>query len=190
MLPREPAVLGADRARRVPWKNGCGSTLEVASDAASPGEAWTWRLSIADVPARAPFSEFPGVDRAIACLEGEGMRLLHNGAWIAVPRLGVAYTFAGEDAVVGEPEGEGVRDVNLMVRRDRWRAEMRLVRSGDHRATAPLVVVHAAGRDSVAIQCGGADGTLAPGATLVAGGEVDVSAANGLVVVVGLLWPR
>jgi len=183
-------VLGADRARRVPWKNGLGSTLEIASDAASPGEAWTWRLSIADVPARAPFSELPGVDRAIACLEGEGMRLLHEGAWIAVPRAGVAYAFAGEDAVLGDPVGEGVRDVNLMVRRDRWRAEMRLVRSGHDGATAPLVIVHAAGRESVAIRCGPMDGTLAPGATLVAGGEVDVRAADGLPFVLGLLWPR
>jgi environmental stress-induced protein Ves len=43
-------ILPPEHARRVPWKNGRGSTLELATDATAPGEPWTWRLSIADVP--------------------------------------------------------------------------------------------------------------------------------------------
>ena len=49
-------LLAPAASRRVPWKNGLGVTLEVATDAVSAGGEWTWRLSIADVPSRAPFS--------------------------------------------------------------------------------------------------------------------------------------
>src|SRR6185503_331887 len=99
-------------------------------DAAVPGGEWTWRLSIADVTAAAPFSSFPGVDRFLACLEGPGLRVTRNGKPILIPSEGEAFGFAGEEAVSGEPLGPGVRDVNLMLRRDRWRGRMIVSRGG------------------------------------------------------------
>ncbi|MDD5305274.1 MAG: HutD family protein [Elusimicrobia bacterium] len=167
-------------SRRVPWKNGLGSTLEVATDAAAPGGDWTWRLSIADVPSRAAFSAFPGIDRFIACLTGPGLTLERAGARAPVPREGDALAFPGEEAVTGEPLGPGVRDANLMLRRDRWRGRMTLARGRDLTLDAPLVLVHAP-EDSPALRADAAEGAceIPPGGTLVASGRVTVAGAPG-----------
>lgn len=167
-------------SRRVPWKNGLGAALEVAADAAAPGGEWTWRLSIADVPSRAAFSLFPGIDRFIACLSGPGLELEGDGARRAVPREGEALAFPGEERVTGAPLGPGVRDANLMLRRDRWRGRMTLVRARVFVLDAPLVIVHAA-EGFAALRLDTAEGAveLLPGHTLVASGRAAIAAAPG-----------
>jgi environmental stress-induced protein Ves len=122
--------LPASTQRIVPWKNGRGVTTELYSDAASPAAAWSWRVSIADVPEAGPFSTFPGVDRYILRLVGEGMRVKVNGQWNVVPGQADAFAFPGEAAVTGEPMGAGVRDVNLMVERARWLGRLWTVGEG------------------------------------------------------------
>lgn len=183
-------LLAPASSRRVPWKNGLGSTLEVATDAAVPGGEWTWRLSIADVPARAPFSAFPGIDRFIACLEGPGLTLERGGSRQSVPREGVALPFPGEEAVTGEPAGPEVRDANLMLRRDRWRGRMTLLRDRAQAFEAPLIVVHSAG-GSAALQAGTPEGSveLGPGYTLLASGRLDLTLTPGSVAAVCELHP-
>lgn len=177
-------------SRRVPWKNGLGATLEIAADAAAPGGDWTWRLSIADVPSRAEFSLFPGVDRFIACLSGPGLTLERAGARLPVPREGGALSFPGEEAVTGEPLGPGVRDVNLMLRRDRWRGRMTLIRAREFELDAPLVIVHAA-EGSAALTLDTAEGAveLLPGHALVASGRVAIAAAPGSAAIACELTP-
>jgi len=177
-------------SRRVPWKNGLGSTLEVATDAAVPGGDWTWRLSIADVPSRAPFSAYPGIDRFIACLEGPGLVLERGNARQSVPQEGAALAFPGEESVTGEPAGPGARDVNLMLRRDRWRGRMTMVRGRALALEAPLIVVHAA-EGSAALLAETPEGrvTLEPGHTMIAGGRVDLARAPGSVAAACELHP-
>lgn len=166
-------VFGPETSRTFPWKNGLGSTLELASDAAVPGGDWTWRLSIADVPAAAPFSEFPGVDRLLACLEGPGLRVDRAGASILVPAEGEALPFAGEDVVRGKPLGPGVRDVNLMVRRERWRGSMTVARGRSFSVEGSVVLVHAPGfATALRVEAEGRAMELAPGSTLLASGTV------------------
>lgn len=161
-------VLGPGDSRRVAWKNGLGSTLELATDAPD----WTWRLSIADVPAAAPFSEFPGVDRFLACLEGPGLKVSRAGESALVPTDGEALAFAGEERVSGEPLGPGVRDVNLMVRRDRWRGSMFLVRGREFAIEGELVLVHAPS-SSLGVRVEGDETVeLLPGCTLIAKGRI------------------
>ena len=177
-------------ARRVPWKNGLGSTLELAADAPEPGGEWTWRLSVADVPSRAPFSAFPGVDRLLACLEGPGLALERAGARSLVPREGEALAFAGEEPAVGEPLGPGVRDANLMLRRDRWRGRMTLVRGRAAAAEAALVLAHVPdGAPALRARSAEGDCEFAPGDTLVAGGRVELSGSSGSVAIVCELSP-
>ncbi len=141
--------------RRVPWKNGLGTTLEIATDAMEPGGPWSWRLSIADVPSRAPFSKFPGIDRHLAVLDGLGMKLYRGEADpteaaqqpIAIPREGTAFAFAGEDVFIGEPIGHGVRDANLMLDRRRWRGSLEVLRNASECSVttdADLTLVYAA----------------------------------------------
>jgi environmental stress-induced protein Ves len=120
--------------RRVPWKNGLGSTLEIATDAAEPCGPWTWRLSLADVPTRAPFSAFPGIDRHLAVLDGAGMTLERAAERIEVPREGRAFSFAGEDTITGTPVGSGVRDANLMLDRAKWTGSLEIQRVHERRS--------------------------------------------------------
>ncbi|MEK7388506.1 MAG: HutD family protein [Elusimicrobiota bacterium] len=167
-------------SRRIPWKNGRGFTLEIATDAPAPGGDWTWRLSMAEVPSRAPFSVFPGIDRFIACLTGPGLALERAGVRAIAPREGDALAFAGEECVIGEPLGCGVRDVNLMLRRDLWRGRMTLARGRPLEIEAPLVLVYAP-PDHPALRAATAQGVcgLSAGETLVASGRVAISGAPG-----------
>ena len=171
-------------SRRVPWKNGLGATLEIATDAAAPGGEWTWRLSIAEMPSRARFSAFPGIDRFIACLAGPGLNLERDGDRSLVPREGDALSFAGEELATGEPFGPGVRDVNLMLRRDRWRGRMALARGRGLALDAALVLAHVP-NDFPALRMNAAEGAfeLAPGHTLIASGRVEISGAPGSAIV-------
>jgi hypothetical protein len=183
-------ILVPAASRRVPWRNGLGSTLEIATDAAAPGGEWTWRLSIADMPSRARFSAFPGIDRFIMCLTGPGLALERAAGRTLVPREGEAPSFSGEETVIGEPFGPGVRDVNLMFRRDRWSGRMTLARGRALSFDAPLVLVHALD-DAPGLAVDAAEGAceLAPGETLVASGRVAISGAPGSVSVACGLAP-
>ena len=159
--------------RRVPWKNGLGSTLELATDAPEPGGPWTWRLSIADVPERAAFSRFDRVDRRLAVLEGAGMDLYEAGSGrkVAVPREGQAHAFRGEDALEGAPIGAGVRDVNLFLARAAWTGAMRVVRGESPalslRADVALAYLHESPAP-LRIEADGAAVDLAPGSLAIA----------------------
>ncbi len=64
-------------ARRMPWKNGGGTTLElaVAPPGATLDSGFAWRLSSAEVAASGPFSAFPGLERTLLLLAGDGFRL-------------------------------------------------------------------------------------------------------------------
>lgn len=69
-------VLRQAKYRRMPWKNGGGETVEVL---VHPDRAvlsdFDWRISIASVAIDGPFSLFPGIDRTLSVLHGEGFTL-------------------------------------------------------------------------------------------------------------------
>jgi len=139
-----PTLLRAGDARRVPWKNGRGTTLEIASDARHLDQPWTWRLSIADVPASGPFSRFPDCERLILCIDGEGMQLVAGSApSVRVPHSGAALRFSGDVETHGELVGGPVRDANLMVVRARWNAALSRIGSGESALEgADITLVH------------------------------------------------
>jgi hypothetical protein len=123
-------VIPALRYRRTRWANGAGWTREIHAEPSAAGDGWDWRLSIAEVASAAPFSTFPGVDRELVLLSGEGMRLEFDDGEVAVlePPHG-RHRFAGERALVGTPTSGPTQDFNLMWRRDRviadlWRRPM------------------------------------------------------------------
>ena len=66
--------------RRMPWKNGGGETVEVIvhPEGASLSD-FGWRVSMASVASDGPFSVFPGIDRTLAVLSGNGMALSIEG---------------------------------------------------------------------------------------------------------------
>ena len=69
----DPRLVGSSDLVRVPWKNGGGTTAEVAVHPPGAGlDDFDWRISMADVAVDGPFSRFPGVDRTLVLAEGRG----------------------------------------------------------------------------------------------------------------------
>jgi len=104
-----------------PWKNGGGVTRQIA--VAPPGGdagSFDWRISSAEVATDGPFSRFEGIDRRLYILDGAGLDLRFDAGTRRL-RLGEHTDFAGEAAVFGALLGGPVTDLNIMVRRDRYR---------------------------------------------------------------------
>ena len=88
-------------------------------------DAWDWRLSIAEIERDAAFSSFPGIDRELVLLRGNGLRLaFDDGRVIDLMPPHDRLRFAGEDQVTGELIDGVTHDFNLMWRRDRVRTEL------------------------------------------------------------------
>ena len=113
-------VIPANEYRRERWRNGLGWTREIHAHAmaGSPGD-WAWRLSIAEIEQDAPFSAFPGIDRELVLLSGNGLRLrFDDGEVRELHPPHDKLRFAGERAVTGELLDGPTQDFNLMWRRD------------------------------------------------------------------------
>jgi environmental stress-induced protein Ves/predicted GIY-YIG superfamily endonuclease len=133
--------LGPSSYRDMPWRNGRGVTTEIARD--PPGDGpFDWRVSTAVVAEPGPFSPFPGLDRVLVVLQGQGLRLTHDGGdAISLPPL-EPYTFSGDALTAGGPIGEPVRDFNVLWRRDRLRAAVHVIRSPSTVALATCTLFH------------------------------------------------
>lgn len=137
--------------RRVPWKNGLGTTREVATWPADAdmSERFLWRVSVASVTQSCPFSAFDGHERTILLVSGDGFELDFDGAaparTLTLPLD--ACTFQGEWRTRCRLLGGPVEDLNVMVDRARASAAVEVVRAPTTReVTSPatsLVVVAA-----------------------------------------------
>lgn len=127
--------------RDMPWKNGGGVTRELVRvpDPEASG-AFLARLSIATVARSGPFSVFPGIDRVILVLEGEGMALrIDGGEEILVDRPLTPLAFSGDARTDCRLLGGPIRDFNLMSERSRVRSRLEIVRLAPGQAwTAPM----------------------------------------------------
>ena len=111
-----------------PWKNGGGSTREIACWPPGAGlDDFDWRVSIASVAASGPFSRFAGVDRTIMLLKGEGLRLQAPGLDHLLDTLHAPFLFSGDVALKCTLLGGESTDLNVMGRRTRGRASVRVV---------------------------------------------------------------
>jgi environmental stress-induced protein Ves len=118
----------ADELTVVPWKNGGGVTTEIAVGPPRSGDQeWSWRVSIADVPATGPFSVFPGIDRSIAVIEGEGMDLRFEAGRMIPLELNRPVDFDGGASVDGILRDDPIRDFNVMADRRYFRATLDIV---------------------------------------------------------------
>ena len=121
----EPHVIAAGGYRRERWKNGAGWTREIhAQPQAGGGDGWDWRLSIAEIERDAPFSTFPGVDRELVLLEGNGLRLRFADRVETLLPPHDRLRFAGEQEVFGELVDGATLDFNLMWRRESVDAQL------------------------------------------------------------------
>ncbi len=110
--------------RRERWRNGLGWTREILR-LPPTGDDWALRLSIAEIERDAAFSTFPGVERELVLLHGNGVRLCFDDGRVeeVLPPHG-RVRFAGEDALQGELVDGVTHDFNLMWRREWLTAEV------------------------------------------------------------------
>ena len=107
-----------------PWRNGGGETREIISVPAGSAN-FDWRASIATIAQDGPFSVFPGIDRSITLLSGEGVHLLASpDIRHSLSRVGEPYSFRGEDLVSARLHGGVTTDFNIMTRRTACRAKV------------------------------------------------------------------
>jgi environmental stress-induced protein Ves len=120
--------------RRMPWKDGGGETMEIAL--APPGaalDAFDWRISMARVAVDGPFSRFPGIDRTLMILDGNGIRLAIDGsAPVDLTAASDPLSFPGDVAASANLLVGSVTDLNVMTRRGRLTHSMQ-----HHRIDAP-----------------------------------------------------
>ncbi len=116
---------------RVPWKNGGGTTAEVAAFPEGSGfETFGWRISMADVASDGPFSLFPGIDRTLILVEGNGIELDVEGIAYPLDRASPKLSFSGDDITTGRLLSGPIRDLNVMTRRGHFRHRARFVEFG------------------------------------------------------------
>lgn len=122
-MSHESRVIAANEYRRERWKNGTGWTREIVR-MPETGD-WSWRLSIAEIEQDAPFSVFPGIDRELVLIRGNGLRLrFSDGEVHELQPPHARLRFAGEREVRGELLEGPTHDFNLMWRRDAVAAEL------------------------------------------------------------------
>jgi len=123
----------------MPWKNGGGSTTELAIfPAGAHLDNFIWRLSTAQVNTDGAFSHFSQIDRTLAILSGAGL-ILHTddggrapAASVQLLQITPPFSFSGELPINAELIGEPVLDLNMMTRRDVCTHYMQRLTAGDH----------------------------------------------------------
>jgi uncharacterized protein len=163
----------------MPWKNGGGETIEIgiAPDKSSL-DTFDWRISRARIDRSGPFSPFPGIDRTIAAIEGEGILLcFENADPVTLTPAGAPLSFAGEMRVESEIINGTVTDLNVMTRRGRYRHRLTVL------ADSGSVDLSAGPHETVAIVAAGSANLRARAGDiqLSDGDAILLSAADGIV---------
>lgn len=163
----------------MPWKNGGGTTTEIAvAPEGATLDDFDWRISMAHVGQDGPFSSFPGIDRTLSVLTGSGITLaFSDGERVRLDRGSAPYPFAADRAVDGLLASGPIDDLNVMSRRGRWRHRVeRLSGAGSLAASEGLLVLVARKGDWLVN-----DASLAAGdsAILDAPGRVELAVSGG-----------
>ncbi len=114
-------LLRASEHRVMPWKNGGGSTTQIAVFPDGAGlDTFDWRVSMATVSTDGPFSEFPDVDRTLAVLAGAGIDLAVDGqSPVRLTPADAPLAFPGDVPTHGALIDGPIVDLNVMSRRGR-----------------------------------------------------------------------
>ena len=111
-----PRLLLRAGYRSMPWRNGAGTTLEIARAPAS-GDDFDWRLSLATVAASGPFSAYAGYERLVALASGPGFTLSVGAQPPAtLAAAGESLVFPGAAATRCELIAGECLDLSLIVR--------------------------------------------------------------------------
>ncbi len=136
-------ILYASERVSTPWKNGGGTTTEVVVYPPGAGfDDFGWRVSIAEVRQGGPFSQFSGIDRCLAVLEGSmSLRIADRTPIVVSPDTPPAL-FSGDDRTDATLIGGAVVDLNVMTRRGAFVSSMKRFRGiGTSNFGAATIVV-------------------------------------------------
>lgn len=119
-------ILRAADHRRMAWKNGGGETTEIAVFPEGAGlDDFAWRVSMARVDVDGPFSKFPGIDRTLAILEGEGVTLkIERRIPIGLTPDSWPLSFPADVPTEAQLFSGPILDLNVMSRRGKVRHEV------------------------------------------------------------------
>ena len=167
-------IVRVDAVDAVPWRNGGGVTRELL--AWPNGGDWQLRISVAEIGASGPFSDFPGVDRYFAVLAGDGVRLATAGhaALELTPADDALHAFPGDVPTQCTLLGSATRDLNFMVRRAQLRLRARPLDDSPQLSTRALV----AGLFATAPTTVSANGHAADGNAPDGGAAVELAAMS------------
>lgn len=129
-----------------PWKNGGGTTREIAVEPMGADLAsFDWRVSLAEVAEGGPFSIFPGVDRVLSVLEGQLTLAFADTSSVTLNDKSQPLAFPAdincEVSLVGGP----AVDLNIMIRRDRCRATVERLADRDWEPAGDVRLLFALG---------------------------------------------
>jgi uncharacterized protein len=120
-----------------PWKNGGGITHE-AIRVPPTGDAFLWRVSVAQIDSSGPFSDFAGYDRKMVLLRGRGIALQFGGGeQRALRSVGDFVEFDGAMATHCELLDGPCVDLNLMVSKS-LRTAVRIERLSEPKRLAAI----------------------------------------------------
>lgn len=127
-------IIRAADCKVMPWKNGGGTTTEIeVFPEGAPLSDFDWRISMAHVGQDGPFSSFPGIDRTLSVLTGNGIRLaFDDGETVALDRATAPFFFAADRTVDGVLVDGAIDDLNVMSRRGAWRHSVERLSGGSH----------------------------------------------------------
>ena len=123
-------IIRASSCRTTPWKNGGGTTTEIAAE--PPGASlgtFDWRISMASVVVDGAFSTFPGIDRTLAVVSGKGLMLtIGSKAAVSLERGSYPISFDGDVPTSARLTGGEITDLNVMTRRGRFSHRLQRIR--------------------------------------------------------------
>jgi len=115
-------ILRSADYREMPWKNGGGTTTEIAvSPPGATTDGFDWRISMASIQSDGGFSKFPEVDRTLSILQGNGILLsISGGAEVQICPASEPFHFPADVPAYARLSKDPVIDLNVMTRRTRF----------------------------------------------------------------------
>ena len=129
------ALLDPSQYRRTLWKNGGGTTLDIAYE----GE--TWRFSRTPIAAPGPFSDYTGFDRIQMLVTGRGLVLETPDGEIDLRTPFRPMRFAGETPITSRLEAGPVEVLNLIGARAAVRLDLQVLEVSEGMALGPGIHV-------------------------------------------------
>jgi len=121
-------IISPAQFKQIPWKNGKGSTTELAISEGGTLDDFAWRLSIASVVENGEFSDFSGYWRNLVLISGQGISLqhTHNGEIKTdhLTELLQVSSFDGTSKTYGELVNGNITDFNVMAKMGEYKAEV------------------------------------------------------------------